>query len=622
MSALQWWRSARARRRAAPARAARSRTALSRTARSARSANSSHNPSSARPVSFGLRLSLVFGVLLATGIALAGRAVQLQLLQHKFLASEGAARYTRVAAIAAHRGTVTDRFGEPLAVSTPVDSVWVNPQEMASSPEQLQHLAHAAHVDPHELVRRISTGMEREFLYVARGLQPADARKVRDLHLAGVHLSREYRRYYPAGEVAGHLVGFTDADDTGQEGTELAFDSWLGGEDGAKRVIQDSQGNKVEDVESLRAARPGRELKLSVDLRLQYLAYRELKAAIRDNRARSGSVVVIDVRSGEVLAMVNQPAYNPNDRRQLNPAVYRNRAATDLFEPGSSIKPFFVAAGLASGRYNGNSIIDTGPGYIQVGTKTITDEHNLGSIPISTVLARSSNVGMAHIALSLEPKQIWTTLNGLGFGQVTASGFPGESAGQLSNYSHWRSVLIAYMAHGYGLSVTPLQLAQGYATLGALGLRRPVSLVRIDGPVEGERVLDRTVCATLLHLLEAVITEPGATGKLAHIPGYRVAGKTGTAWKAEGGGYSRNRYMAIFGGVAPVTNPRLAAVVVIDEPTAGKFMGGDVSAPVFSAVLGGALRLMGVPPDDEQASQPGHPGRAVTSHHAALVALR
>ena len=559
----------------------------------------------ARPNSFRMRLAVVFTLMLASGAALVGRAVQLQLVQHSFLASEGAARFTRVAAIVAHRGTITDRYGEPLAVSTPVDAVWVNPRELAANIEQLPRLARAIHLNQQELVRRVSTGTDREFMYLARGLQPADARKVRSLQISGVNLAREYRRYYPAGEVTGHLLGFTDVDDAGQEGAELSFDNWLGGEDGSKRVIQDSQGNRVEDIESIRPVRPGRELRLSIDLRIQYLAYRELKAAIRDNRARSGSVVVIDVRTGEVLAMVNQPAFNPNDRHQLNPALYRNRAATDLFEPGSSIKPFFVAAGLASGRFQADSIIDTSPGYIQVGSSLIHDEHNLGPIPLASVLAFSSNVGMAHLALSLEPRQIWSTLDALGFGQVTASGFPGESAGQLSNYSHWRSVLVGSMSHGYGLSVTPLQLAQAYATLGGLGLRRPVSMLRVDGPVPGQRVLERPVCAALLHLLESVITLPGATGKLAAIPGYRIAGKTGTAWKAEGGGYSQDRYVAAFGGVAPVSNPRLAAVIVIDEPSAGKYHGGDVAAPVFSAVIGGALRLLGVPPD---AGQPGGGG--------------
>ncbi len=578
--------------------------------------------SSARPSSFRLRLVVMFGLLLAAGVALAGRAVQLQLLQHRFLAGEGAARFTRVAAISAHRGTITDRYGEPLAVSTPVDSVWANPQNLAGNTEPLQRLARAMHADPQELVRRVSTGLDREFLYLGRGLQPADARKVRELNISGVNLSREYRRYYPAGEVTGHLLGFTDVDDTGQEGAELAYDHSLGGEDGAKRVIQDSDGNKVEDVESIRAVRPGRELQLSIDLRLQYLAYRELKAAIRDNRASSGSAVILDVRSGEVLAMVDQPAYNPNDRSQLSPAAYRNRAATDLFEPGSSIKPFFVAAALASGRFEADSIIDTSPGWVQVGTSFIQDEHPLGPIPLATVLAKSSNVGMARLALALEPKQIWTTLNAFGFGQVTASGFPGESAGQLSNYSHWRSVLIGSMSHGYGLSVTTLQLAQGYATLGSLGLRRPVSLLRVDDPVPGERVLDGSVCVALLHLLESVVTMAGATGQLAAIPGYRVAGKTGTAWKAEGGGYSKNRYIAVFGGVAPVSNPRLAAVVFIDEPTAGKYHGGDVAAPVFAAILGGALRLMGIPPDDLAPDAGGGSNGGSPAPPAGQVALR
>jgi cell division protein FtsI (penicillin-binding protein 3) len=564
----------------------------------------SRGAASPRPASFRLRLLVLFGALLAVAGLLAARAVHLQLLQHQFLAGQGDARFMRVANIAAHRGTVTDRYGEPLAVSTPVDSVWINPQQLAASNEQLQALAAAARVDRQDLVRRVSTSLDHGFMYVARGLQPADAHRVRTLGMDGVNFVREYRRYYPAGEVTGHLLGFTDVDDNGQEGTELAFDHWLGGEDGQKRVIQDSRGHQVEDVESLREVRPGRELRMSIDLRIQYLAYRELKAAVRDNRARGGTAIVIDVRTGEILAMVNQPAFNPNDRTQLLPELTRNRGATDLFEPGSSIKPFFVAAALTSGRFVPDSIIDTNPGYVQVGTSFIHDEHNLGAVPIATVLAQSSNVGMARMALTLEPREIWTTLSGLGFGQVTGSGLPGESAGQLSGYAHWRNVLIATMSHGYGLSVTPLQLAQAYATLGSFGLKRPVSMLRVDDPVAGERVLDRQVCAALLHLLEAVINEPGGTGKLAAIPGYRVAGKTGTAWKAENGGYSQNRYIATFGGVVPVTHPRLAAVVMIDEPTAGKHHGGDVSAPVFSAVLGGALRLLGVPPDDLPPPEP------------------
>jgi cell division protein FtsI (penicillin-binding protein 3) len=548
--------------------------------------------------SFRARQWVLFALLLAAAAALMGRAVNLQLVDHGFLASQGDARFSRVASIIAHRGNIVDRNGEPLAVSTPVDSVWVNPRELSGSIEQLPHLALALGADRAELTRRVTSNPDRDFLYLARGMTPTDAQRVRQLNLSGVYLAREYRRYYPAGEVAGHVLGFTSIDDVGQEGTELTFDNWLAGENGAKRVIQDRGGRKVEDVDSIRAVRPGRDLALSIDLRIQYMAYRELKSAILENRARAGSVVVIDIDSGEVLAMVNQPAYNPNDRQQLLPEAYRNRAVTDLFEPGSSVKPFVVAAALASGKFNVDSIIDTGPGFIQVGASTFADEHNLGAIDLATVLAKSSNVGMAKLALQLEPQQIWTTFNHFGFGQVTASGFPGESAGVFTNYSHWRAISIATLSHGYGISVTPLQLAQAYAAIGARGIRRPVSLLRQDAPPAGERILDQAVCRSLIQLLEAVTTQEGATGVRAKIPGYRVAGKTGTAWKSVNGSYSKDRYTSVFAGMAPASNPRLAAVVVIDEPTAGKYMGGDVSAPVFSAVVGGALRLLAVAPDE------------------------
>ncbi len=548
--------------------------------------------------SFTLRLWLLFGMLLAAAGALVGRAVDLQLVDHGFLAQQGDQRFSRVAAIAAHRGSVTDRNGEPLAVSTPVDSVWVNPRELGADLGPLGALASTIGEDRQELLRRVSSNGDRDFLYVVRGLEPADARRVKALNLPGVYLAREFRRYYPAGEVTGHVLGFTSIDDVGQEGAELAFDNWLAGEDGAKRVIQDSKGRKVEDIESIRQVRPGRDLSLSLDLRIQYLAYRELKSAILENRARAGSMVVLDVQTGEVLAMVNQPAYNPNDREQLVAAVYRNRAATDLFEPGSSIKPFIIAAGLASGRFSAGSIIDTSPGFIQVGAVTFPDEHNLGAIDLATVLAKSSNVGMAKLALQLDPQQLWSTLNRFGFGQVTSSGFPGESAGVFSNFSHWRAITIATLSHGYGISVTPLQLAQAYATVGALGQRLPVSLVRVDTAPASERVLDAGVCRSIISLLEAVTTREGATGVRARIPGYRVAGKTGTAWKSSNGTYSKDRYTSVFAGLAPASHPRLAAVVVIDEPTAGKYSGGDVSAPVFSAVIGRALRLLAVAPDD------------------------
>jgi cell division protein FtsI (penicillin-binding protein 3) len=559
----------------------------------------SHTPrdrSSAQ--SFRRREWVLFGVLIAGAAGLIGRAVDLQLVAHGFLSKQGDARYTRVTTIVAHRGNILDRNGEPLAISTPVDSVWVNPQELAGNIEQLPHLAMALGVDRSELTRHVSSNMSRDFLYVARGMTPDDAQRVKALNLTGVYLTGGYRRYYPAGEVTGHVLGFTSIDDVGQEGTELSFDNWLGGEDGSKRVIQDSRGRKVEDVESIRPVRPGRDLSLSLDLRIQYMAYRELKSALAENRARAGSMVVIDIDSGEVLAMANQPAYNPNDRSQMEPGSYRNRAVTDLFEPGSSIKPFVVASALESGKFNADSVIDTSPGFIQVGERTFPDEHNLGLIGLSTVLAKSSNVGMIKLALQLEPQQIWSTLHRFGFGQVTASGFPGEAAGVFTNYSHWRAISIATLSHGYGISVSALQLAQAYATLGGLGIRRPVSMLRVDSPPAGERVLDPAVARSMLTLLEAVTTQERATGLQARIAGYRVAGKTGTAWKANNGSYSKDRYTSVFAGVAPASNPRLAAVVVIDEPTAGKYMGGDVSAPVFSAVVGGALRLLAVAPDE------------------------
>lgn len=548
------------------------------------------------PKSFRARAAAVFGVLVLAACGLLWRAVDLQLMDHGFLARQGDARFSRVATIAAHRGTVTDRYGEPVAVSTPVDSVWANPKELALATDQLPRLAKSLKLDRNELARRVTSNLDREFLYLRRHMRPADAANIKALGIPGVYLVREYRRYYPSGEVVGHLLGFTSVDDTGQEGIELAFDHWLAGEDGAKRVIQDRYGRVVQDVESIRPVRPGRDLVLSIDLRIQYLAYRELKAAIREQRAKSGSVIVLDVDTGEVLAMVNQPAYNPNDRDQINARTYRNRAATDILEPGSSVKPFVIAAALASGKYSEQSIVDTSPGFIQVGAKAIEDKHDLGRINLATILAKSSNVGMTHVALSLEPEQLWTTLTRLGFGQVTTSGYPGESAGLLPHWSHWRPIGIATMSYGYGLSVTPLQLAHAYATIGGGGLARPVSFLRVDAAPVGDRVLDERVSRSLVHMLEGVIA-PTGTGIRASIPGYRVAGKTGTAWKSSAGGYSTDRYMAVFGGVAPATQPRLAAVVIIDEPGAGKYYGGDVAAPVFARVVGGALRLMAVAPD-------------------------
>lgn len=567
------------------------RSAAARTARS----GLSRKPEVPTP-SYTYRTWMLGGLMAIAASFLGWKAITLQFLESDFLRGQGDERFTRVASVLAHRGSVTDRFGEPLAVSTPVDSVWVNPRELTLAGEQIPVLARALERDSSDLTRRVTSNVGREFMYVARHLQPSDSARIRALDIPGVHFTREYRRYYPAGEVTGHILGFTDVDDEGQEGLELAYEHWLAGENGAKRVIQDNLGRTVQTVESIRPMRPGKNMSLSIDMRLQYLAYRELKAAIQTHRARAGSLVLIDVSTGEVLAMVNQPTFNPNDRTQLKPAGYKNRAVTDLVEPGSTIKPFVVAAALASGKYTTSSIIDTSPGLVKVGIKVIEDKHNLGAIDLATALARSSNVAMTRIALNLGPEALHSTLARLGFGRVTTSGYPGESAGLLTQYSHWRPITTATVSYGYGLSATPLQLASAYATLGAFGVQRPISFTKVDQPPVGERVLPEQVSRDVVTMLRSVVSDAG-TGKRASIPGYSVAGKTGTAWKASAGGYSTNRYLSVFAGLAPASQPRLAAVIVIDEPGAGLYYGGDVAAPVFARVVGGALRLLAVAPD-------------------------
>jgi cell division protein FtsI (penicillin-binding protein 3) len=543
------------------------------------------------------RTWLVGALLTLGGLALLSRAVYLQVINQDWIVRQGDARILRDVKLSANRGMVLDRNGEPLAVSTPVDTVWADPRKLSQYPQLHPKLAKALDRDLQWLQRRITSNQDREFVYLVRHMRPSDATRVKALNIPGVDTLREYRRYYPAGEVTGHLLGFTNVDDVGQEGVELAFDQWLGSEPGTKRVMRDRDGRTLEDIEQIKAPRPGEDLRTSIDLRLQYLAYRELKAAVQENNARAGSVVVIDVETGEVLAMVNQPAFNPNDREQYLPSRYRNRATNDFFEPGSSIKPFIVAAGIETGRYHADTLVDTGPGWYRVGNRTVRDHHPLGTVDVRTVLAKSSNVGVVKIALSMKPQTMWSALHELGFGAVTGSGFPGESAGILNGFEHWRPIGQATMSYGYGLSVTPLQLAQAYAVLGAGGIRRPVSLRRVDAPPAGERVLDEAVAREIVTMMESVVSEEG-TAKRAAVMGYRVSGKTGTAWIARNGGYATNKYRAVFGGVVPASKPRLACVVVIDEPGKNLYYGGDVSAPVFSKIMSGALRLLAVPPDD------------------------
>jgi cell division protein FtsI (penicillin-binding protein 3) len=555
--------------------------------------------SDVRARSYRWRSRLVLALVMAGAVALVARAIQLQLVDHAVLEKLGIQESERIVAITANRGTITDRNGETLALSSPVDSVVADPPKLNDNIDQLPRLAKALGLDQQSLARHITSNLDREFLYLVRHLPPEQGERIMALGIPGISLKREYRRFYPAGEITSHIVGFTTIDDKGQEGLELGYDTLLGGEDGAKRVLQDRYGHYVENIELIRAPRQGRDLATSIDLRIQFLAYRELKAAMKDYRAHAGSAVVVDCDTGEVLAIVNQPSYNPNDRGQMQPDLYRNRAATDIFEPGSSVKPFIMAAALASGQYRPDSVVNTSPGFLKVGIKTFEDEHNLGPIDLATILAKSSNVGTAMVALTLKPQQIWNTLTGLGLGQVTGSNFPGESAGMLSHYSHWRDIGIATLSHGYGLSVTPLQLAHAYATIGAGGIRRPITFERVSGPVAGERVMDASVAHSLVQLMEHVVAT-GGTGTRAAVVGFRVAGKTGTAWKSFAGGYSTDHFMAVFAGVVPATHPRFATVIVIDDPSGDLHRAADVAAPVFSNLMSGTLRLMDIPPDDLQ----------------------
>ena len=549
------------------------------------------------------RLTLVGVFFALVAASLIARAVQLQVFNREFLSQQADTRHLRTEAIAAHRGTITDRNGEPLAISTPVDSIWADPGELGPAVDRLPRLAKILELDSQALVRRVTRSLDKEFIYLKRHISPDKAQQVLSLGIPGINVQREYRRYYPAGEVTGHLVGFTDIDDAGLEGLELAFNHWLAGESGAKRVLKDRLGRSVENIESIRPAHHGKDLRTSIDLRIQYVAYRTLKASIQAYNAESGSIVLLDIHTGEVLAIANQPMYNPNDRSQYAADRYRNRAITDIFEPGSSIKPLIVAAALESGQYRPSSIIDTAPGYVIVGAKKIEDSRNLGRVSLTTILARSSNVGVTKLAMSLQPDQLWNTMTRFGLGSLTASGYPGESAGMLTPYEHWQPISQATLAYGYGVSMTPLQLAKAYALLGSNGIARPVTLVASKQPVEGERILAKDTALAVRRMLEEVV-RPGGTGTKAAVTGYRIAGKTGTAWKFSAGGYSQDKYISIFAGLAPASNPRLAAVVVIDEPGGELYYGSDVAAPVFANIIAESLRLLAVPPDALPARDP------------------
>lgn len=556
----------------------------------------------ARPSYIGRRrIVLVLFALAASALVL--RAVDRQILEKDFLQAEGADRYLDTVDVPAHRGLITDRNGTPLAVSTPVDSVVANPRVLRLDAESLRPLAKSLNMGQDELRERLARYGRRHFVYLQRRLPPARADVVMDVvkahGLNGVRIEREYRRYYPDGEVFGHLIGFTNVDDEGQEGLELAYNQALVGQPGLKRVMRDGRRQVVDDIENIELPRPGKNLALSIDRRLQFIAYRELKAAALKHNAVSASAVLLDVQTGEVLAMVNQPGYNPNGNRGNRGGRLRNRALTDVFEPGSTMKPFTVAAALEFGTVKSDTRIDTGPGFMKVGSATVRDHHPLGVIDLATLLSKSSNVGAGKLALGLPRNDYWGMLSQLGFGEQTGIGFPGEVGGQLTHPANWAMIDQATLSFGYGVSVTTLQLAQAYAVLAADGMRYPPSLLHRSERPEGQRVMRAETAQAVRRLLEGVVDDEG-TGTRAQVPGYRVAGKTGTAKKVGRDGYSDKKYLALFAGMAPASKPRLALAVMIDEPRAGKFYGGEVAAPVFSTIMTEALRLLNVAPDDRQ----------------------
>ncbi|MDE2234017.1 MAG: penicillin-binding protein 2 [Gammaproteobacteria bacterium] len=547
--------------------------------------------------SWNWRSLLVLGIVSLTAAALSGRAIYLQTLDNRFLQDQGKERHLRVLQIPAHRGMILDRNGQPMAVSTPVDSIWMDPQEIASAIGRIPQLAKTLGMHSHEILKLLAQNRDKEFVYLVRGMDPYVAQRVLALDIPGVYSQREYRRYYPAGEVTSQVLGFTNVDDLGQEGLELSYNSWLRGIPGAERVIVDRFGHSVQDVESLRTPRPGKDLVTSIDLRVQYLAYRALKQAVLEQGAESGSIIVMDARTGEILAMANQPSFNPNNREDYQPRAYRNRAVTDQFEPGSSMKPFTIMAALLSGRYTPNTYINTTPGYYKIAGYTIRDDADYGDIDLTTILEKSSNVGASKIALTLQPQLLWNTLTAFGFGHVTDSGFPGEVPGYLPDYRSWSQARQATISYGYGIAVTALQLANAYDIIADNGVSIPPTFVHPDAPPTGQQVISANMAVTLRHMLETVVSNEG-TGKLANVAGYHIAGKTGTAHIAENGGYLPNDYYSVFTGIAPATDPRLVTVVVIRAPSRGQYYAATVAAPVFARVMSGALRLLDIPPDD------------------------
>ncbi|WP_171045785.1 peptidoglycan D,D-transpeptidase FtsI family protein [Pseudomonas edaphica] len=557
------------------------------------------------------RFRLMLGILALMAGAIAWRIIDLQVIDRDFLIGEGNARSLRHIPIPAHRGLITDRNGEPLAVSTPVTTLWANAKELQTAKDKWPELAAALGQDPKALSERLEAQANKEFIYLVRGLTPEQGQQVLDLKVPGVYGIEEFRRFYPAGETTAHMVGFTDIDDHGREGVELAYDEWLAGVPGKRQVIKDRRGRLIKDVQVTKNAKAGKPLALSIDLRLQYLANRELRNAIIENGAKAGSLVIMDVKTGEILAMVNQPTYNPNNRRNLQPAMMRNRAMIDVFEPGSTMKAISMSAALETGRWKPSDKVEVYPGTLQLGKYTIRDvSRSEGPVlDLTGILINSSNVGMSKVAFDIGGETIYHLAQKIGLGQPTGLDFPGERVGNLPNYRDWKKAETATLSYGYGLSVTAIQLAHAFSVLANNGRMVPLSLIHVDEAPKATQVIPEKVAKTIQGMLQQVIEAPRGVFR-AQVPAYHVAGKSGTARKTSVGtkGYAENSYRSLFAGFGPMSDPRYAIVVVIDEPSKAGYFGGLVSAPVFSKVMSGTLRLMNITPDNLPPTQQANAG--------------
>ena len=530
-------------------------------------------------------------------VGVVSRAVFLHVYDQSFLQKQGNARMVRVEKIAAHRGLITDRRNNPIAVSTPMESIWAVPKELIRVQDRWETLAKLMGVSYSHLKNQLLVGQGKQFVYLKRHLPPQKAQAVLDLDLPGVYSITEYRRFYPSAEVTAHVAGITDIQGHGQEGLELAFDASLQGNPGKIRVLKDRKKRVFQNLDIIESAQPGKDLNLSIDLRVQHLAYRELVRAVKLNRADSGSIIVVDVESGEILALANQPSFNPNNRQNLKASHLRNRAITDLFEPGSTVKPFTVLAALESGKYKPHSLVNTSPGTLRVGKKLVRDHRNYGVLSLEKVLVKSSNVGTSKLALSLPPEDLVNVYSRLGLGRLTGSEYPGESLGVLPVRDRWHDVERATLSYGYGLSVTALQLSHAYSVLAAGGLERPLTLIKPDKISQGKQVVERQYAQQVLTMLEGVVSKEG-TASRAKVAGYRVAGKTGTVHKVTQNGYADDQYVALFAGIAPVSNPKFVTIVVINNPRGEDYYGGLVAAPVYSRLMSGVLPLFNIVPDD------------------------